>query len=300
MEKKNKKIRLLITGASGLLGKKMMKMLPGLGFDVLGTSSKASGKIKKMDVTDWKEVMDVVSGFKPDVVVHAAAVINVDWCEKNKDEAFRINVEGTSNVVEACNQNGAKMVLISTDYVFDGKKRGKYREEDERNPIGAYGWTKAEAEKVVEDMSNDAIIARASVLYGYNDRKDRETYVTYVIDTLKARKEVHGFTDQYNNPALIDEVVEAIAKLIKLDEEGIFHVTGPENLSRYEFAMKIAKVFGFDKGLVKKGTWESSEHKAPRAKRLDESIKKLESKGIRMSGIEEGLKKMKKQMEGAS
>ena len=101
MEKKNKKIKLLITGATGLLGKKMVKMLPGLGFDVLGTSSKASGKIKKMDVTDWKEVMDVVSGFKPSVVVHAAAVINVDWCEKNRDEAFRINVEGTSNVVEA-------------------------------------------------------------------------------------------------------------------------------------------------------------------------------------------------------
>ena len=130
--------------------------------------------------------------------------------------------------------------------------------------------------------------------------KDRETYVTYEINTLKAGKEVHGFIDQYNNPALIDEVVAAIAKLIELDEEGIFHVTGPENLSRYEFAMKIAKVFEFDKWLVKKGTWESSGHKAPRAKRLDESIKKLESKGIKMSGIEEGLKKMKKQMEGAS
>ena len=148
MEKKNKKIRLLITGASGLLGKKMMKMLPGLGFDVLGTSSKASGKIKKMDVTDWKEVMDVVSGFRPDVVVHAAAVINVDWCEKNKDEAFRINVEGTSNVVEACNQNGAKMVLISTDYVFNGDSQKAYEEEDKPAPVNWYARTKLEGEKI--------------------------------------------------------------------------------------------------------------------------------------------------------
>ena len=297
---KNKKIKVLLTGAGGFLGKKIMIMFPELGFEVLGTSLSKDGKISKMDVTNSKEVIEIISGFRPDVVVHAAAAINVDWCEQNRDEAFRINVEGARNVAEACRKAGAKMILISTDYVFDGKKKGKYKEEDERNPVGVYGWTKAEAEKVVEQMLEDFLIVRASVLYGFNDAKDRETYVTYVLRMLKANEEVFGFTDQYNNPAFIDDVVQALTKLIKLDEGGVFHVTGPENISRFEFARKIAKVFGFNQGLVKEGTWVSSEHKAPRAKRLDESIEKLESRGIKMSGIGEGLKKMKKQMDAAS
>ena len=297
--KQNKKTKVLLTGASGFLGKKIMMMFPELGFEVLGTSASKDENISKMDVTNRKEVLGLISDFKPDVVVHAAAVINVDWCEQNRDEAFRINVDGARNVAEACRDVGAKMVLVSTDYVFDGKKNGKYKEDDERNPVGVYGWTKAEAEKVVEQILDDYLIVRASVLYGFNDSRDRETYVTYVLRMLKSGEEVFGFTDQYNNPAFIDDVVQALAKLIKLDEGGIFHVTGPENISRFEFARKIVKVFGFDEKLVKKGTWESSEHKAPRAKRLDESIEKLESRGIKMSGIEEGLKKMKKQM-GAS
>ncbi len=297
--KQNKKTKVLLTGASGFLGKKIMMMFPELGFEVLGTSASKDENISKMDVTNRKEVLGLISDFKPDVVVHAAAVINVDWCEQNRDEAFRINVDGARNVAEACRDVGAKMVLVSTDYVFDGKKNGKYKEDDERNPVGVYGWTKAEAEKVVEQILDDYLIVRASVLYGFNDSRDRETYVTYVLRMLKSGEEVFGFTDQYNNPAFIDDVVQALAKLIKLDEGGIFHVTGPENISRFEFARKIVKVFGFDEKLVKKGTWESSEHKAPRAKRLDESIERLESRGIKMSGIEEGLKKMKKQM-GAS
>jgi len=298
--KQNKKTKVLLTGASGFLGKKIMAMFPGLGFEVLGTSVSKNGNVSKMDVTNRKEVMELISGFKPDVVVHAAAVINVDWCEQNRDEAFRINVDGARNVAEGCKAEGAKMVLVSTDYVFDGKKNGKYKEDDERNPVGAYGWTKAEAEKVVEEILGNYLIVRASVLYGFNDAKDRETYVTYVLRRLKAGEEVFGFTDQYNNPAFIDDVVQALAKLIKLDEGGVFHVTGPENISRFEFARKIAKVYGFDPELVKKGTWESSGHKAPRAKRLDESIEKLESRGVKMSGIEEGLKKMKRQIDAAS
>ena len=297
--KKGKNARILITGATGLLGKKMMAVLPQLGFEVLGTASRAAGKIKKMDITDSREVMEVISGYRPDAVIHAAAITKVDWCEDNKDETFKVNVEGTRNVADACMKAGAKMVFISTDYVFDGTKESKYTEGDRRNPIGVYAQSKAAAEEVVEQMLDDYIIARVTVIYGYNDGNDKETFVTYVKKTLEKGIAMHGFTDQFNNPTFIDDIALATARLIEMDELGVFNMTGSENLNRYEFAGKIAKVFGLDASLIKKGSWDESGHKAPRAKRLNDSIAKLEKRGIRMRNIEEGLGEMKRQMDKA-
>jgi dTDP-4-dehydrorhamnose reductase len=297
---KTEKQKVLISGATGFLGKKLMKVFADEGFEVVGTASEKKGKILKMDITDADEVMDMIVAEKPAVVVHAAATTRVDWCEDNKEEAFRINVDGSVNVANACRKIGAKMVYISTDYVFDGTKKGKYVETDKRNPIGVYAQSKAAAEVAIEKILENHLIARVTVLYGYNDDEDRQTFVTHVINTLREGKEFVGFTDQENCPTYIDDIAGALVQLVRKDEKGIFHLTGAENLSRHAFTMKIAKVFGFDQKLIKKGSWDSSGHKAPRAKFLDDSIAKLESKGIRMSTIEEGLKKMKKQMEKAN
>ena len=188
-----KEQKILITGVTGFLGKKLMKLLPELGFEVIGTASEATGKIIKMDVTDAKEVIEVISREKPSAVIHAAAITKVDWCEDHKEETFRVNVDGTRNVSEACKDVGAKMVFVSTDYVFDGTKKGKYVETDARNPIGVYAQSKYEGEKAVEQAIENHIIARVSVIYGYNDSKDKETFVTYVKRILESKKELYGF-----------------------------------------------------------------------------------------------------------
>lgn len=238
----------MVTGSSGLLGSKLIVAAKGnyKTIATYGTKPLFPNSIR-MDIMDRDEVLHIISKFKPDVVVHTAAETDVDKCEVDKERAWRVNVDGTKNIAEVCSEVGAKLIYVSTDYVFDGEK-GLYSEEDAPKPINYYGLTKLEGEKHIDKVEG-YLIARASVLYGWHPR--RKNFVTWVLDSLKQNKQIKIVDDHHNSPTLADNLAEIILEAIERDLSGLYHTAGKERISRFEFALRIAKTFDLDGKLIK-------------------------------------------------
>ena len=237
-----------MTGAGGLLGCRLVEVLPER-YEVIPTHNTQPMQPNsiRIDVVDRRSVFKVLDEFRPSVVVHAAAETNVDKCEKHKEWAWNVNVEGTRNVAEGCAKIGAKLVYVSTDYVFDGS-RGLYREDDRPNPVNYYGSTKLEGEESVRESCLDFVIARTSVLYGWHPRKPN--FGTWVIDSLRNGRAIDVVSDHYNSPTLADNMAEIILGVVESDLTGVYHIAGRERISRYEFAVKIAEMFELDRSLI--------------------------------------------------
>jgi dTDP-4-dehydrorhamnose reductase len=241
-------MKVLIIGGSGLLGMKLWEVCEEKNYDVYASFHQNPITRKncfQMDITRKKDVFHVLRKVSPDWVVHTAAYTNVDDCEKNRNRAFDVNVKGTENVANAVEKIDAKLVYISTDYVFDGEK-GFYKEDDLVNPVNYYGLTKLEGEKVVKNICRNFAIARTSVIYGGNKRN----FVTWVIEHLAKGEQINIVTDQFVSPTFNVDLAEQLLGLIRNDERGVFHTAGRERISRYDFTMVVADVFGLDKDLI--------------------------------------------------
>jgi len=240
--------KILVTGASGLLGSKLVDIL-SKEYEVVPTHNMQAlhPNSMRMDIVERDEVFRVLCTVCPDMVVHTAAETNVDKCETEREWAWRLNAAGTRNIAEACAKIGAKLIYISTDYVFDGEK-GLYSEEDEANPVNYYGLTKLRGEQFAREYCEGFVIARTSVLYGWHRKK--LNFATWVIDSLGSGKRISVAEDHYNSPTLADNLAEMILGIMKIDTTGIYHMAGGERISRYEFATRIAKAFDFDKKLI--------------------------------------------------
>jgi len=289
--------KVLVVGASGFLGKKIASRMRSEGLSVVGTGFSAAGSDAiRLDTRARSEIEEIIKNVAPDVVVDAHGMTSVDQCEKNPEEAHAINVDGTGNLSAAAAAHGAKYVYISTDYVFDGRSGEKYTETTPKNPINVYGKTKDKAEKVVMKHIPDALILRTSSIYGFNDKDDKSNFAKFVYTSLKAGKEVRCVTDQFTCPALIDDIAEAVIVLLRKKKLGIYHVVGSEFLSRHDFAVNVANVFGLDANLIKLASTSEMNFAAPRPLHLDLSTAKLQSEGLKTSGSLEGLRTMKRQM----
>ena len=192
--------KLLITGASGLLGNKIVKIANHT-YEVIPTYNTMTlhSNSVKLDITNLNEVFNVFSKLEPNIVIHTASETNVDKCEIEKEHAWKTNAEGTRNIAEACQKVNAKLVCVSTDYVFNGEK-GLYDEEDKPDPVNYYGLTKLEGEKQVIKHCKDHAILRTSVLYGWHPWK--LNFATWVINQLRQDKQVTVVDDHYNTPTL--------------------------------------------------------------------------------------------------
>ncbi len=287
--------KVLITGASGLLGSKIVAKA-GKRYAVYPTHATHPffKESLKMNITDEKEVKDVFDRVQPDILIHTAAETNVDRCENDKHRALKVNAEATKILAEKCNETGARLIYISTDYVFDGEK-GLYTEEDEPNPINYYGLTKLMGEKHVAELCKSWAILRTSVLYGLHPEKPN--FATWVITTLKEGKTLTIVEDHYNSPTLADNLAEVILETIDKRLEGVYHTAGSDRVSRYEFALKIAETFNFDASLIK--PIKMSELKAWTAKRPKDSslcVDKIQKETTtKLLGVVQGLREMKSQ-----
>jgi dTDP-4-dehydrorhamnose reductase len=288
--------RLLVTGASGLLGNRIVELAKSYYTIVpLHNTKPLQSNSLKIDITKAIEVLSLFNRLKPAVVIHTASETNVDKCETDKRHAWKINVEGARNIAEACRKVNAKLVAISTDYVFDGEKGG-YTEEDKPNPVSYYGLTKLEGEKQVINYCKNYAILRTSVLYGWHSWK--QNFATWVINKLKQQQEITVVEDHYNTPTLADNLAEMAVEVAEKDLQGIYHASGNERISRYEFAKRIAKTFDLNSSLIKPvkmsqlAAWIA---KRPRDSSLDTSKiqKQLKTKPL---NITEGLNKMKEEM----
>jgi dTDP-4-dehydrorhamnose reductase len=243
-----------------------------------------------VDITQKEHTLESILSVAPNIVVHTAAETNVDRCETERDLARRVNVEGTSNVKDACVRAGAKLILVSTDYVFDGDK-GNYAETDEPKPISFYGLTKLEAERVAALTSPNFLIIRTSVLYGWHPTK--LNFATWILKGLRERQTLKVVNDHINSPTFADNLAEAIRKAIERNSQGILHIAGNERISRFEFARRLAERFGLDEALLipvemRDLNWVA---RRPRDSSLD--VGKAEKElGIELFGVDRGLVEM--------
>ncbi|UCE95402.1 MAG: dTDP-4-dehydrorhamnose reductase [Candidatus Bathyarchaeota archaeon] len=285
--------KILITGTSGLLGNKITLEAKRrhIVYPTHATHPSSSRSLK-MDITNENEVKQVFYKIKPEVVIHTAAETNVDKCSKDKKHAFAVNSEGTKNLAKVCNQIDARIVYISTDYVFDGEK-GLYKEEDNTNPLNFYGFTKLMGEKHILEICKRYLILRTSVLYGFYHEKPN--FAMWVITALKDKKPFHVVEDHYNSPTLASNLAEVTLEMVDKELDGLYHAAGSERISRYSFALRIAETFEFNTDLIK--PVKMHELKAWVAKRPKDSslcVNKVKKQiDTTLLHVSQGLKKMK-------
>jgi dTDP-4-dehydrorhamnose reductase len=243
-----------------------------------------------VDITQKEHTLESIANVAPSVIVHTAAETNVDRCETERELARRINVDGTANIADACVRAGAKLILVSTDYVFDGNK-GNYAETDKPNPISFYGLTKLEAERIAASTSPKSLIVRTSVLYGWHPTK--LNFATWVLKGLRERRTLKVVNDHINSPTFADNLADAIRKAIRYDSQGILHIAGSERISRFDFARKMARQFDLDESLLVPVEMKDLNWIARRPRDSSLNVGKAEKElGIELFGVDRGLEEM--------
>jgi dTDP-4-dehydrorhamnose reductase len=247
--------RVLITGATGILGKALIDSCPG-GIDLFATylrdcwAGQLSCQTAKLDITDAKNTMELITNWsRPEVVIHAAGLSNVDQAENNQALARQINVDGTKNVIAACQQIKASLIYISTNAVFDGKNP-PYTEEAERLPVNYYGQLKVAAEDLVINSGLKYSIIRAILMYGWHFSQGRPNPVTNWLRLLREGKTVKVVNDRFSQPLLATDCAKLIWKIINEDKNGIYHVSGADRMTLFDFACKTAEIFGLEQKLI--------------------------------------------------
>lgn len=292
-------MRILVTGAGGLLGSKIVLIAVNAGHDVYSAYREhepPAGQRIKMDTTIKDEVIDAVCKIKPEVIIHCAALTNVDLCEERRDLAFMVNAEGTRFLAEAAEVSGSHFIYISTDYVFDGEK-GMYKEDDKANPVNFYGFTKMLGETYALKC-RDHLIVRPSMIYGSSQAAGKVNFALWLIENLKEGKEVKVLTDQHLSPTLNTNLAYMVLESAEKGVKGILHAAGATRASRFEFAVELARTFDLDISLIKGVRMEELEWKArrPRDSSLDVSRASRILKNKPMDLIS-ALKLLKKEIE---
>lgn len=224
-------MRLAITGAWGQLGRSLQGALNGRDLFLID--------LPEHDITDIATISAVAS-FEPDLVIHAAAMTDVDGCELDPDSAYNVNALGTQNVALACQRCDAPLLYVSTDYVFDGDKEEPYLEFDEPNPISVYGRSKLAGELFVRSLLNRFYIVRTAWLYS----RGGDNFVNRVLQLAEERKDLSVVSSEVGSPTYAPDLAEAIVRLIEHPLYGIYHLVNEGSCSRYEFAHKILELAG--------------------------------------------------------
>ena len=234
-------MKILITGSNGQLGNELQDIIRkgraeiGAVSETIKNAEVLAVDVDKLDITDLKQVKKVLTDEKPNVVINCAAATNVDGCESNEDFAFRVNALGPRNLAMACNEIGAKLVQVSTDYVFTGKGSTPLNESYVPSPVSSYGRTKLLGEKYVEEFCKKSFIVRTAWLYGRVGHN-------FVYTMMKLGKEKDAITvvnDQRGNPTNANDLAYHILRLIETEEYGVYHCTGKGECSWYDFAKRI-------------------------------------------------------------
>lgn len=289
-------MKIIGTGLSGLVGSRVTELLRQ-DFEFEDISRKTG-----TDILDKDALTKRLQESDSECVLHMAAYTNVDEAEKEKElgqesNAWKINVIGTKNVLDGAADTGKHVIYVSTDMVFSGTKPlpEKYTEEDVTGAVGWYATTKEEAENVVIQSGIPYTILR--IAYPYRADYEKKEYVRIFKWFLEEKREIKAVSDHYFTPTFIDDLAYVFRLIFEKKPTGIYHAGGEDAVSPYEVALKIADIFNLDKNLVQSTTREVYfAGKAPRAFNLALNSGKIGSLGIKMRGLEEGLKEIKKQL----
>jgi len=294
------KQRILVVGANGLLGQRLIafyaakKTVELLGSSIEDKPFSDIVPYVRCDVTMREDVKKVIFDFYPDVVINAAGFTNVDLSEKERETAWKINVKGVEYLAEACRTIDAKIIHISTDYIFNGLS-GPYDENAKADPLGYYGRTKLASENALKIGAVIYSVIRTNVIYGIvNSRPD---FVRWVINSLSDNKPIKVVYDQINNPTFVEDLVQGINKIIEFDKYGLYNIGGKNFLNRFDFAMLIAEYFNLDKNLILPITTAELKQAAKRPLKSGLITIKAETElGYKPHSITEALAIIKKQL----
>lgn len=321
----NKKI--LITGANGLLGQKLVyKLINYPGAEVIATSvgenrmvQKSGYTYRQLDIRDYGQVEEAINKFRPDVIINTAAMTNVDACETDREGCRLLNVTAVENIIKACeafNENGTgnreqskstnqqinkstnhiHLIHLSTDFIFDGKK-GPYKEEDEAKPLSYYGESKLASEKAVIGYRGPWAILRTVLVYGVVDNMSRSNIVLWAKDALEKGSEINVVDDQFRTPTLAEDLADGCILAAMKNATGIYNISGKDFMSILELVYRVADFFSLDKSLVKPIKSNTLNQPAKRPPKtgfiLDKAVKDL---GYCPYSFEEGLKIVAEQL----
>lgn len=287
----------MVVGASGLLGQHMMSAGTEMGLAMTGTYNTVNDGtpgMVQMDITDASSVAKGFEAAGPKLVMLCAAMTNVDQCEREPDSAYKVNMEGSFNVAAECRSSGTKLVYISTDYVFNGLKGGRYHEFEPADPLSVYARSKLEGEKVTMDAGRNNLVCRVSVVYGWNRLNRKSNFVTWIIDSLRKGQEIRLYDDQFVSPTYAPAAARDILELGLGKQKGLFHTSGPDCLNRYDIGTKVAEVFNLDASLIKAVGTEEMPLLAKRPAHSCLGVDLAESElGRPMTSLRQGLEMMR-------
>jgi len=294
-------MKILVTGANGLLGQSLIKQLLDKKYEVVATG-RGPGRLivaalegyayKDLDITDGPAVEEFILDQKPELIVHAAAMTQVDECELNKQDCYNINVTATRFIIDAAKEVNARFIYVSTDFIFDGNS-GPYKEEDEPGPVNYYGSTKWVAEKAVEESGLQWAIARTILVYGVIPSTGRTNIVSWVKNSLELETPIKMVTDQWRTPTFVHDLATGIILIIEKKATGIFHLSGEQQMTPYEMAIETAKFFGLNTELISKAASPDIKQPAQRPPKTGFDITKAKKElGFKPLSFQEGLKEM--------
>ena len=250
--------KVLITGSNGLLGQKLVKLFlnkPGYEIHALSRGknrlhNQAGYTYYNVDLLDRSASMSCLEQIAPDIIIHTAAMTNVDACEQHQKECDLMNISVVAHLLEYCEPHGVYLVHLSTDFIFDGKKGDIYKEDDQAHPVNHYGLSKWKSEEMITKSKVDHAILRTILVYGLVDGNDRSNIVLWVKDSLENNKEIRVVTDQLRMPTYAEDLAEACWLAVEKKAKGVYNVSSNQLMSIYEIALAVADSFGLDKKLI--------------------------------------------------
>ncbi len=247
-------MRVLVIGGSGFIGRYLVRRLSGTpGCELSATflyrpPASDGNSWHRLDLPDAESLEGVFQGCRPEVVVNLAAMADVGAAERDPERARAVNVDGTAEIVRLCQRDGTRLVFVSTEYVFDGR-RGFYSEDEPPSPTTQYGRTKRDAEIEVAGLRDAGSVVRTSIVYGWPLQVHRN-FVPVLIERLRSGQPYRAPTSVMRSPVYVEHLVEGIARLAEENHPGVHHVAGRDWVSMHDFAVAVATEFGLDQGLV--------------------------------------------------
>lgn len=290
-------MKILITGSNGLLGQKLVELIVAdQKHELIATARgenrlphKDAYKYISLDITDEQAVNQVIGSEKPDAIIHTAAMTNVDQCETEKENCWKLNVDAVQYLIKASEANNTFLVHLSTDFIFDGEN-GPYTEEDEPNPISYYGESKLAAEKLLTESNIQWAIARTVLVYGIAHDMSRSNIILWVKKSLEDSKGINVVDDQWRSPTLAEDLAQGCLLITEQKAEGIYNISGKNLMTPYEMAIQTADYFKLDKSFITKTDGSKFKQTAKRPPKtgfiLDKAIKNL---GYNPHSFEEGI-----------
>lgn len=251
---------ILITGANGLLGQKLVaELIKNTAYDVVATGRGEARmppewvgyEYVPMDICCPEQINEVFKTYRPEFVIHCASMTDVDQCERDKASCLAQNVDAVSHMVDACESTRSHLIHLSTDFIFNGED-GPYTEEDIPSPVNYYGHAKLLSEKIVQASSINWAIVRTGLVYGITSAMTRSNIVLWVKTALEGGKELHLVDDQIKTPTLAEDLAIGCIKIVEREALGIFNISGEEVLTPYQMGIQVAQYFGLDLSKIKK------------------------------------------------